>query len=385
MGKDFTTELFSELTLLVADDEQLTAREMERILEKRFKKIYTANDGKEALELFDDKKIDIIISDINMPKLTGLELAKKVKNKNKNVPIIIVTAYSEIEYLYEAIEIGVEQFIHKPVDPRKLFGALEKCAHIISVNRIIKEREATNLKSAIYGAKKELLKDISHHWRNPLQVLVGVVDIFEEMGSYSDDEFLQNRGMLVDYCGKARNTLDKMAFSLKSFIKFIDGRHQEKVLSVKNTFEMSWRFCEESFNSLDCKLDIDLDEGVQFYADEPSVNFSIYQILKNSFEEFERKGIKEPKIRVYSDVVDDVRTVYICDNAGGISKEIEPKLFEPYVSDKGIESGRGVGLFLSKKIFAENGYKLDIENDRGKGICAFIKEIGGNHEKNRSV
>lgn len=344
-SKEYMSELFKELTLLVADDEELAVREMKRILQKSFKEVYTAGNGIEAWEVFEKEPIDIIVSDINMPKKTGLEFAQMVKDKSRETPIIIVTAYSEIEYLYDAIEIGIDQFIHKPMNPRKLFAALGKCAHLISAQSSIKEQEAAKLKSTVYGAKKELLKDISHHWRNPLQILVGVVDTVEEVSTYEDAEFLEARPMLHDYCGKAKETLEKMSFSLKSFIQFIDSKNQKKDISLKNTFEVSWRFCSESFEMIDCELEIEMNEDISIFADEASVNFSIYQILKNAFEEFERKKIEFPKIKVHTTVEDDVRFVWICDNAGGISEQVEPKLFEPYVSDKGVESGRGGGAF----------------------------------------
>ncbi|MCD8541162.1 MAG: response regulator, partial [Aliarcobacter cryaerophilus] len=70
--------------------------------------------------------MDLIISDINMPILNGLEMIKKIKDINKNVPIIVTTAFSNKEYLLEAIDIGVDKYVLKPVDVSKLLQAMSQ-------------------------------------------------------------------------------------------------------------------------------------------------------------------------------------------------------------------------------------------------------------------
>jgi YesN/AraC family two-component response regulator len=94
----------------------------------RVKKLDQAKDGKEGLELYKTNKHDVIVTDIKMPVMNGFEMSRAIKLINKEIPIIITTAYNDTELLIESIEIGVRQFILKPIITAKLFESIKKCA-----------------------------------------------------------------------------------------------------------------------------------------------------------------------------------------------------------------------------------------------------------------
>ena len=116
------------ITVLYVEDEKDLREVTSSILQSFTKNQYIATNGQEGYELFlkHDSDIDLIISDINMPILNGLEMIKKIKDINKNVPIIVTTAFSNKEYLLEAIDIGVDKYILKPVDVSKLLQAMSQ-------------------------------------------------------------------------------------------------------------------------------------------------------------------------------------------------------------------------------------------------------------------
>ena len=97
--------------------------------------VYFASDGEEGYEAYLLHKPDIILLDINMPKLDGLSLAKKIREHDSNVKMIITTAYSEQEKLLQAIELYLIKYILKPIDPSILKEALQKAKQEISVQR----------------------------------------------------------------------------------------------------------------------------------------------------------------------------------------------------------------------------------------------------------
>lgn len=111
--------------ILIADDEKNIREVLKKLLEKNnLKDIYQAEDGQRALEIIEDENIDLIISDINMPKLNGLELFEKVKNNN--IPFIILTAFGTIEIAVNAIKNGVYDFISKPFNETELITTIQK-------------------------------------------------------------------------------------------------------------------------------------------------------------------------------------------------------------------------------------------------------------------
>ena len=114
-------------SLLYVEDE-VSVREMAvEYLELFFVDIYTASNGEEALEIYKDKKPDVIISDIEMPKMNGLQLASLIRKKDLTTPIIITTAYTSVEYLLEATELNLIKYLVKPIKEEKLEEALKIC------------------------------------------------------------------------------------------------------------------------------------------------------------------------------------------------------------------------------------------------------------------
>jgi PAS domain S-box-containing protein len=138
---DFKKEL-KKLTLLYVEDEEVTRNTFLRSLNRMFGKVLTAENGLEGLKVFKQEKVDVILTDINMPEMTGLELAIEV-NQIKNVPIIILSAYNDSNFLMQAIEAGINHYIVKPVDMKKFREKLSVIAQNIYRDRIIEEQQQT--------------------------------------------------------------------------------------------------------------------------------------------------------------------------------------------------------------------------------------------------
>ena len=111
------------MKMVVADDEILTLQLMEKIIDWKSKGIEIAGlaqNGKEALELVNNECPDILITDIKMPQIDGLELIKQIRNRNSSLKIVIISAYSEFEYAQRALSYGVSGYLLKPLDEDKL-------------------------------------------------------------------------------------------------------------------------------------------------------------------------------------------------------------------------------------------------------------------------
>ena len=108
--------LSKNFTLLYVEDNLESQYQMSMILKDDFKEFYQAYNGADALKIYNDKKPDIIISDVNMPILDGLEMARKIKSINKYQIIIIVSAFDDKNILLDSINIGIDYFIPKPVN-----------------------------------------------------------------------------------------------------------------------------------------------------------------------------------------------------------------------------------------------------------------------------
>jgi diguanylate cyclase (GGDEF)-like protein len=153
--------ILKNVTILYAEDEKDLREVTHQILKGFTKKQFVASDGKEGLELFKahENEIDLIITDVNMPILNGLEMVKEIKKINFNIPIIVATAFSNKEYLLEAIDIGIDKYVLKPIDVAKLLQVMsqsllyhelkdlyiDKLTHLPNRNNLKKDLENTEI------------------------------------------------------------------------------------------------------------------------------------------------------------------------------------------------------------------------------------------------
>ena len=117
---------FKKYTILYIEDDEGVRTINSRFLNRMFNELYEAKDGQEGYELYKKYHPDIILTDIKMPRLDGISLAKKIREKDKTTKIIISTAFSEKNYLMDAIELNLEKYIIKPLTSRNLMPALTK-------------------------------------------------------------------------------------------------------------------------------------------------------------------------------------------------------------------------------------------------------------------
>lgn len=118
MKKDFS--------ILYAEDDIDSRKNYVSYLKKYFEEIYEAEDGLAALNIYNDKKPDIVLLDITMPYLNGLEVAQSIRKKDTTTPIIILSAHSHKEYLFEAIKLNLVDYLIKPINRVEFKEVIQK-------------------------------------------------------------------------------------------------------------------------------------------------------------------------------------------------------------------------------------------------------------------
>lgn len=148
-------KLFKRLKVLYVEDDSSVRNELSSLLSNFFNNVYTASNGEEGLELYISKQkdIDIIIADINMPKMTGIEMLEEIRKFDKNIPAIFTTAYSDTEFLIDAIKLKVFEYCIKPIDIRLLINTLGELANILYQDFLLKQqnRKLNKYKDIIYN------------------------------------------------------------------------------------------------------------------------------------------------------------------------------------------------------------------------------------------
>jgi CheY-like chemotaxis protein len=154
------------ISLLYVEDEKILRSVYERILRPKVATLLMADNGEEGFQKYQEYQPDLILTDIKMPVMNGLDMIRKIRKLNPNARVIIMSAYGESHYFMRAIENGVKSFLPKPVDNDKLLAVISEQVREIQLERDVKSEEQKRKK-----AEREL--------RNNEHILQAVSDIAE--------------------------------------------------------------------------------------------------------------------------------------------------------------------------------------------------------------
>ena len=208
-----------KLTLLYVEDDEIIRQNAVEYLSDYFKEVYQAKDGLDALEVYRTKKPDIIITDIEMPRLDGLTMAKKIRRKDKTTPIVITTAFTDTEYLIQAVELQLIKYIVKPVTSKKLNEALALLSEYLHINSIVsidKEKQYDNLNKCLMIDKE--LVTLTH---KELQLFDLLAKNHHRVVNYEE---IENTVWYDDYMSK-----DALRALIRTLRKKLQGDYIENV------------------------------------------------------------------------------------------------------------------------------------------------------------
>jgi len=130
-----------EVTLLYVEDSLAIREILSARLRKKVKHLLVAENGEEGLAMYLEHKPDMILTDVTMPKMDGIEMSRKIKEVDSYIPIIILSAHNDATYLLEAIELGISGYLLKPVDRDKMSTQLETYARTVVLDKVNKQQQ----------------------------------------------------------------------------------------------------------------------------------------------------------------------------------------------------------------------------------------------------
>ena len=180
-------KLLKRLRILYVEDDAVIRTELSQLLSNFFDNVYTAEDGKAGLELYlrNQDDIDIILSDINMPKLNGIDMVKAIRGIDPKVPIFFATAHSDNEFLYEAIKLKIYEYIIKPIDIRHLLSLMNDLASVLYQNFLIDQKNKELAKYKEVTDLNNIVIEIDIHMK-----IVKVNDLCCKISGYEKEELI---------------------------------------------------------------------------------------------------------------------------------------------------------------------------------------------------
>jgi len=345
-------EITSDLTLLYVEDDKNLRDETIKLFDHLFKTTASAEHGKAALQMIKESTFDLIITDINMPIMDGVELSKKIKEMYPLQSIIITSAHNDSAYLLDLIDVGIDNFILKPLDMSKLLRVLSAvCSHIQNTKLVIKYKQEIEISNKKLSQKNEELEslvkilDSKIIQLNSQNKLINKIpqkspkDAINTISSEppkakrtrvkdTQDLYVYNEYMMNNDLEKL-HTFEKDLEAISTLFNLQNNITQEAVLQLAKILEYYANILHEYmiFKALGTEISIlakSIKENSQSFI-ENSCN--IYILLESFIYVLKRwrlalfsKGVKDPNIYDIS-MINDIKTIILLlqDNENKIS------------------------------------------------------------------
>jgi len=369
-----------EINILVVDDSKSILLIVEDLLGEIDANliINKASSGQEALEIVANRKIDFIILDIYMPNMDGFEVARILKSKKESsdIPIVFLTASTKLKT--EGLEIGAVDYLIKPIDADQFISRISLYIRLVKAIKENRQKDQQLMHSTRLAQMGEMISMIAHQWRQPLasiSAMTGNTRIKLQLRDYdftTQEGIGQHYDFLEDTLKKIENNVQNLSTTINDFRDFYKPNKEPVKISLESVTRRALDIIKPSLTMYNIELieEYKSNEEIELYDNE--IVQVILNIVKNAEDNFlEHSTIEDPKIII--SVLS--RSIKICDNGGGIEKEIIDKIFDPYFSTKKAKNGTGLGLYMSKLIIEDHhsGY-LGVENSQN-GVCFSIELV----------
>ena len=180
-------EFLSGCTVLLVEDEEALRKSFSKVLRLWVKGVIEASDGEEALQLYEKHHPNIIITDIKMPTMNGLELIQAIRPANKTIPIVVTSAYADQSFLLESIKLSLVEYLIKPIQESDLMRVLNNCAKILLENR------PQNIHLGRFGVYDYLNKCFIPQNKTPISLTPKEVELIELLLTHKGSLFTKQR------------------------------------------------------------------------------------------------------------------------------------------------------------------------------------------------
>jgi len=347
--------------VLYIDDEENNLNAFKASFRRQYE-IYTATSAAEGLKILENVDIHVIIADQKMPGMTGVQFFKSITNTFPDPTRILLTGYTDIEALADAINHGdIYRYITKPWSDLELHNSIKNAFDAykskVDLRNKIAELEKTNdeLNRFIYS--------ISHELRAPLVSVIGIVnlvkmeDLFESSGEYWS---------LIETCS------NKLDYYIQKTLQYYKNN---KTISDNTRVDFKKLISElidlYSYTDRETQFNVKIDQEIDFYGDAFRIEVILGNLISNAIK-YQKTSEVNKKVNIDIVVHPQHVEISINDNGMGILNEHLEKIFTQFFKSKN-HHGSGLGLFIVKEALNRINGKISVSSDVAVGTTFKIK------------
>ncbi len=367
----------SKRWLLLVDDEEDIRDVLRLPLEDLGYDVLTAENAETALTLFRDEKPAIVLTDIKMPGMNGIELLQEIKKDSSDTEVIMITGHGDMNLAIKSLKYEATDFIIKPINVDALEIALGRAEERIATRLKLLEytrslekliREKTELQDHL-SSLGLLISSVSHGIKGLVTRLDGGIYLLDSGISKGDSAQIT----------EGRNTLQQAAVRIKKMVRDILYYAKERPLKLEAVNAAA--FAKEIIATVlprikeSCiTLAPDMEKASEkIVIDQESIHSALISILENAIDACEKDGSKDDhQIDFIIERSKKDAVFIIRDNGVGMNRETREKIFSLFFSSKG-RRGTGLGLFIANKIITQHKGSIEVDSKPGRGSMFRIR------------
>ncbi|MGM0533307.1 MAG: response regulator [Campylobacterota bacterium] len=377
-----------EYTLLYVEDNEIAREATLDVLQTFFFYIDTAHDGEEGLQKFQTRPYDLVITDINMPKMNGIEMIEQIKQIDQNVPILITSAYNEPDFFLQTIKLGVEGYLLKPLDMQQFLTSLNKAVEKLRLRREneqyrlhleqkvqqqvdqLRQKDEIIAERSKFAVMGEMIDAIAHQYKQPLSI----IQLQAQQLEYTYNEFgTVDKDVIEDSTRGTMRQVDHLIETIDHFRSFFRPDYTIERVSLDVLLGSVSTLLQDELRKHRVKLSVVGDSDTHVYVIATDLKHLLINLINNAKDAFEARGIdRDREVEVLVQKDEENTYLKICDNAGGIDAKVLPNIFKPNVSTKKFDKGTGIGLYICTLIVKKIGASLEADN-WSKGAVFTVK------------
>jgi signal transduction histidine kinase len=347
-----------KIKVLYVDDEENNLLAFKAAFRFDFN-IKLANSPEEAFKILDEEEFQVILSDFRMPFMTGVEMFEKIRVNYPEPVRMLLTAYSDIESLIDAVNKGhIFRYIKKPWQEADIKTAIEEGYKFYLTRNILADKHKELISA--YKDLDRFVYSVSHDLRSPLMGILAIAQLIEK------EQNLKEIHTLIYYVQKNVGKLDEFIKNLLEYYRVKRGELTLRPVRIQKIVDDLCSLYVADTLTQRIKLDVNVDQNGEFITDPMVIMVILQNLLSNAIKYQKEDGI-DRFVKISAEVKNNIAVIKVEDNGIGIEPEYQDKVFDMFFRASSQGLGSGIGLYNTKHALDKLDGTIKLHSVLGEG------------------